>query len=62
MKIFDAFLNGYFVFLALLFVTGGYIPAGKLLEERVMTDKRVRSVIGLVSRGTAVAKGRRTPR
>ncbi len=38
MKIFDAFLNGYFVFLALLFVTGGYIPPGKLLEERVIFE------------------------
>ena len=35
MRILDAFLNGYFVFLVLLFVTGGYIPPGKLLEERV---------------------------
>ena len=34
MKIFDAALNGYFVLLVLLFLTGGYVPSGVLRHDR----------------------------
>jgi uncharacterized membrane protein len=33
MRIFDAILNGYFVFLVLLFLTGGYVPSGIPRED-----------------------------
>ena len=38
MRLFDAVLNGYFVFLCLLFVTGGFVPRASAPHPRLLTE------------------------
>jgi len=38
MKLLDAALNSYFVFLCLLFITGGYVPSPSAPHARLLTE------------------------
>ena len=49
MRLFDAFLNGYVVFLVLLFATGGVVPAGLIgASSKFEPSKMDHWVAGLV--------------
>jgi len=38
MRLFDAILNGYFVSLCCLFITGGFVPPARASHERLLTE------------------------